>query len=471
MKQDLYFYSKNCTTTIEGATVEDAANAINSLGFAFDRETGTLYYTIPAGAPYKRVMIEYLRYYSGTEIETTEWLAYLFDQDFSGEEKTLVLDPSIVGDVIGFCITASENSLTGGSHVAKMYLNEVVQGDYIHPTGSIEIKALPVTPIGFAGMQQFTDISHVQIVVAEIQDNGTVGGSGHVWQSPFYPKEIDYKTNLADLVPLCEGNENTPFNVSFYGLKRNEAGDFEVVRTFVVGEATGVPTFTVTGEALPGVSIESENIAYCLSPVILKINRRENRDIKRVRVEIANYNAEFDFLADRNILEIDLSEYLKTLFANVDLFEFQTLKQTAIVKMFDTLGNVLKVEGVQMCVVYGKRPESEIPDSLRVQWLDKFGALHDVTFKVFQNVAEGSSAQKYTANGEDREDKNGERSLYLAYVNANASQRIKLETIVFSDHVRAYFAGTWKRVKVASTYKNGAGRDKRNFEITIKYAL
>ena len=170
-------------------------------------------------------------------------------------------------------------------------------------------------------------------------------------------------------------------------------------------------------------------------------------------------------------MEIDLSEYLKTLFANVDLFEFQTLEQTAIVKMFDTLGNVLKVEGVQMFVVYGQNPESEIPDNLRVQWLDKFGTLHDVTFKVFQNVAEGSSAQKYTANGEEREDKNGERSLSLAYVNANASQRIKLETIVFSDHVRAYMAGTWKRVKVANTYKNGAGRDKRNFEITIKYVL
>lgn len=451
----LIFLEEHITAPAEMSQTE-AASLLNSAGFDFDENTGVLSFGFPDSA---KTMFIYSISQSGND-------TYLM---FFESANTLQLSDDVCIDLDGFFVRIK---LDSGQYVeGRAFLKTELTGDYIHPTDSIDIKALPVTPIGFAGMQQFTDISHVQIVVAEIQDNGTVGGSGHVWQSPFYPKEIDYKTTLAELVPLCEGNENTPFNVSFYGLKENEAGDFEVVRTFVVGDATGVPTFTVTGEALPDVSIESDLYAYCLSPVILKINRRENRDIKRVRVEIANYNAEFDFLADRNILEIDLSEYLQTLFANVDLFEFQTLEQTAIVKMFDELGNVLKVEGVQMCVVYGKKPENEIPDSLRVQWLDKFGALHDVTFKVFQNVAEGESAQKYTANGEDREDKNGERSLSLAFVNANASQRIKLETIVFSDHVRAYMAGTWKRVKVANTYKNGAGRDKRNFEITIKYAL
>ena len=166
-----------------------------------------------------------------------------------------------------------------------------------------------------------------------------------------------------------------------------------------------------------------------------------------------------------------MAEYLKALWFHVDVFQYQRLDSMVVIKMYDSDQKQILTQSVLVSCVFGKNPESVVPDSLRVQWLDKFGTLHDVAFKVFDKVAEGSSSQKYIVNREEHEDKNGERSISLAYVGANASQRADLETIVFSDHVRALFGNVWKRVKVANTYKNGAGRITKNFEITIKYAI
>lgn len=343
--------------------------------------------------------------------------------------------------------------------------------NFIYPIGIIDRTALPVANVGFQGLQNQTGYSHVRIIVAEIHEDGTVGGSGHVWQSPFYPKDIDYTTTLDSLIPMCEGKELTHFNVTFYFLQENETGEFDFVSGYIVGGATTETTFSVKDVVVPLVSIGIDEKAYCLSPVIMTINRRESPKIEAVSVEIGDVSAKHEFWPDKNLLEIDLAVYLQNLFANVDLFEFQTLETTVVVKFYDGEMSLLLTHSLRLECVYGKKPEAEIPEHLRVQWLDKFGNLHDVTFKVFQNVAEGASAQKYVVHREEHEDKNGERSISLAYVGANASQRIVLETIVFSDHVRALFGNVWKRVKVANSYKNGAGRITKNFEITIKYSI
>ena len=472
MRQKLYFYPKNCYTYIDGTTVEDAAKAINAMNFAYDHDAGVLYYTIPEGSPYKRVLIKYISYYKGTTVETETWLTNVQSYDFSNEEQSITLDSSIVADVLGFYIEAFEDVLAGGSYAAKSYFEaEEVQGEFLHPVDTIPLKALPVSVVGFSGYQAAPDYTHIQIVVAEIQ-GGTVGGSGHVWQSPFYSKDIDLKTSLGDLVTLCEGQELTSFNVSFFLLNQTETGAFEVVRTYVVGDATTVPTFTVLGEKLPEISIESEENAYCLSPVMLRINRRENRTVQRVHVDISTYHAEFEFMSDRNILEIDLAEYLQTLFADVDLFEYQTIEQTVFVGLYDAAGVCLKVDGVNITVIYGKKPAQEIAgQAIRVQWIDKYGTRHDEFFKIAESVSGGEVVQKFTSAGEEREEKSGEKSVTIAFVGATAAQRAILETIVYSDHVRAFIGEAWKRVKVANNYKNGAGRIAKNFEVTIKYAL
>ena len=344
--------------------------------------------------------------------------------------------------------------------------------NFIYPVGTIGIDELPVALVGFRGLQSAEGYSHVRIVVAEILDNGSVGGEGHVWQSPFYQKDIDYTATLENLIPMCEGQEFTRFNVSFVFVQESETG-YDYVDAYIVGGDTLTTTFTVQDVEVPLISVDfdAENKVYCLDPVLLTVNRRTTPGMQFVRVEIGNYIADFEFFADRNILEIDIAEYLETLFARVDLFEFQTLETTAVIKFYDADKSLVSTHSVHMECIYGKRPEAEIPTNLRLQWLDKFGHLHDVIFKVFDNLVEGESAQKYVVNREEREDKTGERSISLAYVGANGSQRIALETIVFSDHVRAYFDGNWKRVKVANTYKNGTGRVTKNFEITIKYAI
>lgn len=343
--------------------------------------------------------------------------------------------------------------------------------NFIYPVGTIESESLPVSLVGYQGLQDKTGFSHVQIIVAEIQEDGTVGGVGHVWQSPFYSKEIDMLATLESLIPICNGKELTNFNVSYHFSQEKEDGEFYFVDAYIVGDETTVTTFSVQDVELPLVSVSNEGKVYCLDPVILTVNRHDNPNIQYVTIDVNGLRSWSEFYPDRKILRIDISEYLQTLWAMVDVFEFQQMETTIVVKLYNSEWEHLETKGITVSSIYGKNPEPETPDFLRVQWLDKFGTLHDVTFKVFDKVAEGVSKQKFVSNGVEHEEKDGERSISLAYVGANASQRIILETIVFSDHVRAYFNGTWKRVKVANTYKSGTGRINKNFEITIKYAL
>ena len=67
-------------------------------------------------------------------------------------------------------------------------LEAQVIGNFVYPTGAIDIKNIPVSLVGFSGQKEGYDFSHVQIIVAEILGDGAVGGAGHVWESPFYSK-------------------------------------------------------------------------------------------------------------------------------------------------------------------------------------------------------------------------------------------------------------------------------------------
>lgn len=341
---------------------------------------------------------------------------------------------------------------------------------YIYPTGTISIKDLAAVNIGFKNHQDANTYTHIRWFVSEIHDD-TVGGAGHVWMSEFYEKDYDYLTVLEVIRSMCEGKEITHFNVLYYLLSYDgDANSYSVVDSYIVGGATDAVTFSVVDEAVKS-PINLEDTAYCLDPVILTINRHEMTGIQKVTVEIGSYKSDYEFYEDRNILEIDISEYLQTLFSNVDLFEHQKLTSTIFVKLLDESGEILEKQGITITAIYGKNPDPEIGDEVRVQWLDKYGFVHDEYFVVAENLTEGESEQKYVVNREEREDKTGTKSITLAYVLANASQREILKTIVFSDHIRAFIGNDWKRVKVANTYKNGIGREKQNFEFTIKYSL
>lgn len=348
---------------------------------------------------------------------------------------------------------------------------ETVEPGYIYPTGTVSLSSLEVTPVGFKNHQEQTGYTHIKIMVAEIQANGTVGGAGHVWESDFIEKGLDYVTNLGEIVPMCEGHALTDFNVSYSFCKKDDAGNYAFVGGHIVGGVTTVTTFRVS-DVVDKPVIGLAETAFCLDPVTLEINRLGNRDIQTVRVSIGNYIADFEFYPDRNTLKIDIAEYLKTLWANVDVFEFQQMETTVIVTLFDAIGAELEKSGTIVTVIYGKNPDPSLSAcSLRVQWLDKYGYLHDEYFRIVEHVSDGETLQKYVVNGEEREDKSGEKSITLAFVGANNQQREALKTIVFADHVRAYIGENWKRVKVANSYKTGKGREKQNFEFTIKYAL
>lgn len=343
---------------------------------------------------------------------------------------------------------------------------------FIYPVGTIESEILPASMVGYQGLQTDGGFSHVQIIVAEINADGTVGGLGHVWFSPFYPKDVDMLVTLEALVPMCEGKEITNFNVSYHFVQEYSDGEYDFVDGYIVGGETTVTTFSVQDVEMPFASLEIEDKAYCLDPVLLTVNRQRYREIQYVRIEVGTYIADFEFFADRNLLEIDLAEYLQTVFENVDIFICQQLPTVVLVKMFDIDCNELQKHSFRVECVYGKNPDPILPNcKIRVQWVDKYGKLHDEYFKIVDSVTEGESKQKYNVSREEREDKTGEKSVTVAYIGANAAKKEQLKTIVFADHIRIWIGDTWKRVKVANSYKIGVGREKQNFEFTIKYAL
>lgn len=345
--------------------------------------------------------------------------------------------------------------------------------EYIYPTGTISIKDLAVSNIGFKNHQDADTYDYIQMMVAEIQEDGTVGGEGHVWQSSNFEKDFDYLTMLDAIRGMCEGKEITHFNVTYILLKSSEVekSGYEWVGEYIVGGVTNAVTFSVTDEVKES-PINLEDTAYCLDPVLLTINRRDMPEIQNVTVEVQDYKADFEFYPDRNTLEIDIAEYLQVLFANVDLFEHQQLTATIFVKLYNSDREHIETQGVTISAIYGKNPDPALPNcKIRVQWLDKYAVLHDEYFRIVDNTTEGASKQKFISNREEREDKTGEKSITLAKILANNSEREALKTIVFADHIRAYIGDSWKRVRTANTYKTGAGREKKNFEITIKYSL
>lgn len=455
----LIFLEENCYHSGFDLTNSEMAARLNALALEYNDTAGILSVTFPDN--FKRAHVSV-----GDVDGTEEYLVPIL------EDSEIQLNETQMSMVHYFFVRAVNQD---GTYLeGRAYLSTTsIEGTFIYPTGRIDFGALPVTMVGFAGHQMATDYTHIQMMLSVVHDDGTPGGSGFVWMSDKFDKDIDIRVPLDVIAGMCEGKQLANINVLYNFFAPDETGNLIFVKYLAIGDATNAVTFTVVSdvveEVLSVVSLGGK--VYCLDPVIMQINRHRNRDIQNVRVEISNYIADFEFYPDRNLLEIDIAEYLQTLWANVDVFSYQKTDATVIVKIYDADWNHLETHSLNVVVVYGQNPESEIPDNLRVQWLDKFGALHDVTFKVFQNVAEGESKRKYVSKGIEHEEKSGERSLSLAYVNANASQRIALETIVFADHVRAYMSGTWKRVKVANTYKNGTGREKRNFEITIKYAI
>lgn len=471
----LIFLKEHCSTAVIGQTIDEALNGFQALQMDYNPDTRVLSIA-PPSETFEDIQV-YTRVSEDSVTNSVnrkyikEWSRWT--SVFNGSRLYVTLTEEQAEGILGFDVSFRPFGAASSAKAkcTTYFANLDAVGTLIYPTGVIAFNALPVTVVGFKDEYTGVDFTHIQIIVAEILGDGAVGGEGRVWESPFYSKNVDTVVTLENIIDFCEGRELTNFNVSFHFVAENETGGYDFVRAHIVGGATTETTFSVQSVEAPLVSLGVDGVCYCLDPVLLTVNRHENRDIKFVRVEVGNYIADFEFNADRNLLGIDIAEYLQTLFALVDLFEFQQMQATVAVKLYDSAWNHLQTQGRTVTAVYGMKPESEIPDNLRVQWLDKFGALHDVTFKVFQNVAEGESKQKYVSKGIEHEEKSGERSLSLAYVNANASQRIALETIVFADHVRAYMGGTWKCVKVANTYKNGTGREKRNFEITIKYAI
>lgn len=472
MEQKLYFYPANSSSTLDGGTPEAAAAALNALEVAYDRETAELSLLALSGPNYYSVIVKVLYDGGGYEAVSSAVLTVL---NFDGTRQTVTLDAENAARVIGFEVKARVPGGSGGNVIGNTYLESDAVGEFIYPTGELDAKALPVTLIGFKNHQRAEAYTHIRFMVAEILEDGTVGDEGHVWHSQPFEKDIDCSVTLSDLIPICEGKQLANFNVLFEMVAYNpDTAEYDFVESFIVGDATNVTTFSVRSEVVEEVVSFAtlDGVLCCLDPCILTVNRYENREIQFVRVEVSNYIADFEFYADRNLLEIDLAEYLQTLFALVDLFEFQKMQTTVVVKLYNSNKEHIETQGLPVTVVYGKKPDPAISGrEIRVQWLDKYGLLHDENFKIADNQTEGASKQKYVTNGEEREDKTGEKSITLAKILANNSEREALKTIVFADHVRALIGDTWKRVTVANTYKTGAGREKKNFEITIKRAL
>lgn len=462
---ELYFYPANCTTTDPASTPELVAAEVNGMGLTYDKDTGILRYK-PTRSYYPVLYIRPIC----SDAEYQPLVVSLISYTPDGATKEVQLSEEQRLTVFAFRVEIMDSA--GYEFKATANLEAQVIGDFVFPTGVIGISELPATMVGFTGQKDGYDFSHVQIIVAEILGDGAVGGAGHVWESPFYSKDVDTVVSLENIIGFCEGKELTAFNVSFHMVQENADGGYDFVRAHIVGDTTTETTFSVQSVEAPLVSLGVDGVCYCLDPVLLTVNRHENRDIQFVRVEVGNYIADFEFNADRNLLQIDIAEYLQTLFALVDLFEFQQLQATVVVKLYDSIWNHLQTQGRTVTAVYGKHPDPALPQcKMRVQWLDKYGALHDEYFKIADNLTEGASKQKYINRREEREDKTGEKSVTLAYVSANAAQKEALKTVVFADHVRAWIGDTWKRVKVANSYKTGKGREKQNFEFTIKYAL
>jgi len=474
MAQKLYFYPDKCRASGMGKTSEDAAKVLNSFGLEYDSETGELSLAAISEPGFYSVMVKVVYDSFGSELTTSAILTLL---TFDDSRKSVILSDQNKARVLGFEIGTRISAIHSGldediTYEGRAYLAVESVGNFIYPTGEIDFKALPITQIGFSGQQAAFDYSHVQMIVAELLDDGTI--TGEFWQSQYYDKDIDFTTSLENIIGICEGKQLTRFNVAYNLSQQQEDGSYLFVRSFIANNATNVTTFSVRSDVSEEiVSFATlDGLCYCLSPCILTVNRKEKPEIEFVRVEVSNYIADFEFYQDRNLLEIDIAEYLQTLFALVDLFEFQQMQTTVVVKLYNSNKKHIETHGLPVTVIYGKKPDAAITGrEIRVQWLDKYGLLHDEAFKVVDNQTDGASKQKYVTNGEEREEKTGEKSITLAYVWANNQQREALKTIVFADNIRAYIGDTWKRVKVANTYKIGAGREKKNFEFTIKKAL
>jgi len=460
----LIFYSQNCETTHPDMTPELVAERLNKLGAEYDASTGIFRVDLSSETFYSAWIYALSKDGSETRIDlATE--SGLREVALTESQKTSLEGFRI--NLVYSGISYSDKGIT--------FVKAEEDGTFIYPSGEIDAKALPITFVGFKNHQTAESYTHIRFMVAEIQDDGTIGGEGHVWHSEPYDKNIDFTHTLSELAGICEGKRLANFNVLFELVAYNsETGEYEFVDSFIVGDATNVTTFSVRSDVSEEVVSFAtlDGVLCCLDPCILTVNRYENREIQFVRVEVSNYIADFEFYQDRNLLEIDIAEYLQTLFALVDLFEFQQMQTTVVVKLYNADWEHLETQGLPVTVIYGKKPDAAITGrEIRVQWLDKYAVLHDEYFKIADNTTEGASKQKYVVNRKEREDKTGEKSITLAKVLANNAEREALKTIVFADHVRAYIGDTWKRVKIANTYKTGAGREKKNFEITIKYSL
>lgn len=515
MAKRIVFYPSTCSYmfALYSAvyTPDKAADDLNSMGWEY--ADGVLTVTLPGNL--LRCMLMAYSYAEGDTEATAKTLAYLYTDDvYAPDEATkealiaqgcevvklasgsveysrILTDAektNLVAIYPEFMLSDLENGqggvlrLTGSGQIEDAdpetpdepeEPGDKKEPQYIYPTGTISIKELPVTNVGFKDHQEQDTYTHIRILVAEILDDGTVGGEGHVWQSEPIEKDFDYLTILDAIRNMCEGQEITHFNVSYILLTESavERSGYKWVGEYIVGGATNAVTFSVTDEVKKS-PVNLEDLAYCLDPVLLTINRHEMPEIQHVTVEVQEYKADFEFYTDRNILEIDIAEYLKVLFANVDLFEHQRLTVTVFVKLFNSEWEHLETQGITITAIYGKNPDPVLSRcKVRVQWLDKYAVLHDEYFRFVDNVSEGASKQKYVVNCEEREDKTGEKSITLAKILANSAEREALKTIVFADHIRAWIGNAWKRVRIANTYKTGVGREKKNFEITIKYAL
>ena len=462
----LIFYPQSCETTHPDMTAELVAERFNKLGCEWDATTGFFKVDLTDEEFYTTYV------YAVFQDETTALIDILTSS--KTQEHTFTLTAEQIIKLAGFRLSMVYK---GVSYADKgtAFVNDENGGSFVYPAGEIDAKALPITVVGFKNHQSAESYTHIRFMVAEILEDGTVGGEGHVWHSEPYDKNIDFTHTLSELAGICEGKQLANFNVLFELVAYDsETGEYEFVESFIVGDATNVTTFSVRSDVSEEVVSFTtlDGVLCCLDPCILTVNRYENREIQNVTIEIGAYKADFEFYQDRNLLEIDIAEYLQTLFAMVDLFEFQQMQTTVVVKLYNSEWEHIETQGLPVTVVYGKKPDAAITGrEIRVQWLDKYGLLHDENFKIADNQTEGASEQKYVVKGEERENKTGEKSITLAKVLANNAEREALKTIVFADNIRAYIGDTWKRVKVANTYKTGTGREKKNFEFTIKYAL
>lgn len=491
------FLAANCTDSM-GGTADNAAALLNSLGVTW--ENGILSLTTPND--YYMIGVSVCTTAEGETEGTATPLAILYSSIPEGIDESAIeaelaeVEPNtaysvaweVPEDAAIMIVNIDLMQMSGTTPTAiikGIATQSVESGDtseettekYIYPTGTLKIGVLGVTPIGFKGFQNSDDISHVQISVAKIHADGTVGGDGYWWRSKYFDKNLDTTVMLDDIVPMCQGESLTNFSVQYIMFSLDDEGNYKWARQYLVGGNTNVTTFSVTDETATdetedeSVTIVSDDVAYCLSPVLLKIGRN-NVSVGKVVVHVGDYSPVYEFAPDRATLQIDIAEFLQVLWADADIFEVQQTSLIVRVYCYDTDGNEVAAESLELLVIYGKKPDPTLPDcQMRLQWVDKYGYLHDEYFRIVESSTEGSSVQKYTVNREEREDKDGEKSITLAYINANSKQREALKTLVFADHIRAYLGEEWKRVKVGNNYKTGKGRIMQNFEFTIKYTL